>query len=350
MRGIGQMARESGLTVSALRFYDGAGVLPPARVDPHSNYRWYSDEQVVAARLIARLRRVGMPLADIGRVLEPTARTPRWSTGSSRAHLTRLEAGLADARRELSAARALLDQESPAMTRPVAIRIATTAAALHRALSTVRHAVGTDPELPMLSGVLFDAQDGAAQVVATDRYRLAVAALPGAEVGPGGRRPVAGRARRRAARRTGPDRRRPGHRRGRRRPDHRGRDRGARYAPDPRLPRLPPRPARPGGPPAARRRRCAARRPWPPPRCAPPAARAAASRRSRCSRSAPTARSASPARACCEMGLNPEFLLQALDAGGGGQLVLELDGPIAPAGHPRSRTGPATCGCSCRCG
>ena len=31
-----------------------------------------------------------------------------------------------------------------------------------------------------------------------------------------------------------------------------------------------------------------------------------------------------------EMGLNREFLLQALDAGGGGQLVLELDGPIAP--------------------
>ena len=31
-----------------------------------------------------------------------------------------------------------------------------------------------------------------------------------------------------------------------------------------------------------------------------------------------------------EMGLNREFLLQALDAGGDGQLVLELDGPIAP--------------------
>ena len=32
MRGIGQMARESGLTVSALRFYDGAGVLVPIRL------------------------------------------------------------------------------------------------------------------------------------------------------------------------------------------------------------------------------------------------------------------------------------------------------------------------------
>ena len=30
MRGIGEMARSSGLGVSALRFYDGAGVLVPA--------------------------------------------------------------------------------------------------------------------------------------------------------------------------------------------------------------------------------------------------------------------------------------------------------------------------------
>jgi DNA polymerase-3 subunit beta len=31
-----------------------------------------------------------------------------------------------------------------------------------------------------------------------------------------------------------------------------------------------------------------------------------------------------------EMGVDREFLLEALDAGGSSQLVLELDGPIAP--------------------
>ncbi len=31
-----------------------------------------------------------------------------------------------------------------------------------------------------------------------------------------------------------------------------------------------------------------------------------------------------------EVGLNPEFLLQALDAAAAAQLVLELDGPITP--------------------
>lgn len=176
MRGIGRMARESGLTVSALRFYDGAGVLVPARVDPHSGYRWYTDDQVVSARLIARLRRVGMRLADICRVLEHRD-DPVVVDEVLRAHLTRLEDGLADARRELSAARALLDLESRMTT-----TIRTTAAELRRALSAVRHAVGTDPELPMLTGVLLDATEGDPRLVATDRYRLALRALPGAAV------------------------------------------------------------------------------------------------------------------------------------------------------------------------
>ncbi len=176
MRGIGRMARESGLTVSALRFYDGAGVLVPAYVDPRSGYRWYADDQVVAARLVARLRRVGLPLADICRVLEHRGDRPAVDA-ILQAHLTRLEDGLTDARRELSTARALLDQEMPAMT-----VVRTTAAELAAALRAVRYAVGTDPELPMLTGVLLDVDDATARFAATDRYRLAVSTVTGAEV------------------------------------------------------------------------------------------------------------------------------------------------------------------------
>ena len=181
MRGIGQMARESGLTVSALRFYDGAGVLVPASKDPQSNYRWYSDDQVVPARLIARLRRVGLPLADIARVLEHR-RDPSVVDEVLGAHLTRLEDGLADARRELLHARALLDQEKPVTSSPTPASVRTTAAELAAALRAVRYAVGTDPDLPMLTGVLLDVDDSAARLAATDRYRLAVSALSGAEV------------------------------------------------------------------------------------------------------------------------------------------------------------------------
>src|SRR4051812_30418972 len=139
MRGIGQMARDSGLTVSALRFYDSVGVLVPARVDPRSNYRWYADDQVVTARLLARLRRVGMPLADIARVLENRSDRPLVEA-ILQAHLTRLEDGLSDARRELSAARSLLDQESPMTATDIPTTVSTSAAELRPALRSVRYA------------------------------------------------------------------------------------------------------------------------------------------------------------------------------------------------------------------
>jgi DNA polymerase III sliding clamp (beta) subunit (PCNA family) len=149
-------------------------VIVPARVHPQTGYRWYSDDQVLVARLVARLRRVGMPLADIGRVLEHRDRLPVVDEVLE-AHLTRLEAGVANARRELSAARSLLSQESH-MT-----RITTTADALGAAITAVRYAVSSDPDLPMLGGILLKAENGV-RLVATDRYRLAVSALGGATV------------------------------------------------------------------------------------------------------------------------------------------------------------------------
>jgi DNA-binding transcriptional MerR regulator len=183
MRGIGQMARECGLTVSALRFYDSVGVLVPARVDPRSNYRWYADDQVVTARLLARLRRVGMPLAEICRVLDNRRDRPAVDA-ILQAHLTRLEDGLADARRELSAARSLLDQESAVPTENLTAetRLTVHADQLRTALRAVRYAVGTDPELPMLHGVLLDVDGETARLAASDRYRLAVSTLAGATV------------------------------------------------------------------------------------------------------------------------------------------------------------------------
>lgn len=179
MRSIGEMARDSGLGVSALRFYDRAGVLGPAWVDPASGYRWYAPEQLDEARLLARLRRVGMPLADIRLVLAG------WSgeeadlvRGLLQAHLRRLEQGLAEARSEFSTIRELLDhRENPMTASPLTgtVRLSLPAPALAAALDAVRFATGRDPELPMLGGVLFDIEGDALRVVATDRYRLAVA-------------------------------------------------------------------------------------------------------------------------------------------------------------------------------
>lgn len=312
MRGIGETARASGLTVSALRFYDGAGVLVPASVDPWSGYRRYSDEQVVVARLVARLRRVAMPLADIRRVIEH--RDDRAVVDAVlQAHLARLEDGLADARRELFHARSLLAQERTMTS------IRTTTTALLEALRTVRVAVGTDPELPMLTGVLLDADAETVRLAATDRYRLAVSEIEGAELdGPAVSvllpvglvdelltAPVGGPATVRVEGDGVVVDTEGGSVRGRRLddefPDYRRVLRaGSRHRLDVDV--------------ATLRADLAA---------AP-------------TRTVPTGPDGPEQTATVltvggiEMGVNREFLLEALDAGGAGQLVLELDGPLAP--------------------
>ncbi|MFJ8827356.1 MerR family transcriptional regulator [Streptomyces sp. NPDC102467] len=65
---IGAFARASRLSPKALRLYDELGLLPPARVDPATGYRMYAPEQLEQARLVAWLRRLGMPLARIRQV------------------------------------------------------------------------------------------------------------------------------------------------------------------------------------------------------------------------------------------------------------------------------------------
>ena len=65
MFGIGEFARRSRLSPKALRRYDELGLLPPDRVDPSTGYRWYAQSQLGQARLVAELRQIGMPLAQI---------------------------------------------------------------------------------------------------------------------------------------------------------------------------------------------------------------------------------------------------------------------------------------------
>ncbi|MGY1436546.1 MerR family transcriptional regulator [Streptomyces reniochalinae] len=67
---IGAFAKASRLSPKALRLYDRLGLVTPARVDPFSGYRLYAPAQLERARLVAWLRRLGMPLARIQRVCE----------------------------------------------------------------------------------------------------------------------------------------------------------------------------------------------------------------------------------------------------------------------------------------
>jgi DNA-binding transcriptional MerR regulator len=62
---IGEFARRSQLSAKALRLYDELGLLPPARVDDDSGYRFYEPGQLEQARLITALRRLQVSLAEI---------------------------------------------------------------------------------------------------------------------------------------------------------------------------------------------------------------------------------------------------------------------------------------------
>lgn len=75
---IGTFAKASRLSPKALRLYDELGLLSPARVDPVTGYRLYAPAQLDQARLVAWLRRLGMPLARIQRVcaLDPSDAVP----------------------------------------------------------------------------------------------------------------------------------------------------------------------------------------------------------------------------------------------------------------------------------
>ncbi|MEE6262283.1 MerR family transcriptional regulator [Plantactinospora sonchi] len=199
MLSIGEMARASGLTVSALRFYDGAGVLAPALVDPATGYRWYATDQLPEARLLAGLRRIGMPLAELSRLLDLRGSDLAAASSLLDAHLSRLEDGLADARREISRLRALFlapapeDSVYPAERSGRAgfrVRLTVPDADLAAAVDAVRFAARLNPALPVLGGVWFETDGHVLRLIATDRYRMAVAELDAAPTRDGPTRAV----------------------------------------------------------------------------------------------------------------------------------------------------------------
>ncbi|MEU7021295.1 MerR family transcriptional regulator [Streptomyces sp. NPDC046203] len=98
---IGDFARASGLSAKALRRYDETGLLPPARVDPYTGYRYYSPDQVEQARLVRWLRHIGMPLADTGRVCALYAADAAGAARAIRAYWAEVEARTA-VRRDLA--------------------------------------------------------------------------------------------------------------------------------------------------------------------------------------------------------------------------------------------------------
>ncbi len=140
LMGIGEFARLSRLSPKALRLYDELGLLPPARIDLDSGYRWYAGGQLDQARLVASLRQIGVPLAQIKVILGLDAPA---AAGQVAAWWTAAEAGHA-ARRELAGY--LVDRLNG--KKPVMYEIAVRDIPARSLLTLLRH-VHADEQIPV---------------------------------------------------------------------------------------------------------------------------------------------------------------------------------------------------------
>ncbi|HEX5470679.1 MAG TPA: MerR family transcriptional regulator [Lacipirellulaceae bacterium] len=71
MFSIGEFSTASGIPVRTLRFYHEVGLLVPAGVDPHNNYRSYDERNLELARVIVALRSMEFKLEEIREILSP---------------------------------------------------------------------------------------------------------------------------------------------------------------------------------------------------------------------------------------------------------------------------------------
>ncbi len=113
---VGDLARRAGVAPSAVRFYEAAGALPPARRGPNG-YREFTETDLAHLRLVITLRRLGLPPVEAGRLatlclahggidldLAPLIAEQRARIARQTSELARLDAELTDLEDTVTAA------------------------------------------------------------------------------------------------------------------------------------------------------------------------------------------------------------------------------------------------------
>lgn len=168
MMSIGVFAELVGLTASALRFYDDAGMLRPAQVDPSTGYRFYSRSQVPRACRLRQLREIGMPLPAISEFFAADADEAARLLDD---HVVGMTMEAEKLRRAAETLAASLRAESRRVVCTVPGPV------LAGAVDQVSASTGHDPDIPVLNGVHMETGSGCVRLTATDRYRLATRTL-----------------------------------------------------------------------------------------------------------------------------------------------------------------------------
>jgi protein phosphatase len=138
---IGEFARAARLSPKALRLYDDLGLLRPYRVDEWSGYRYYVPSQLERARLVAWLRRLGMPLTQIGVVVE----SPRTEAAATVAAFLRVTAAdFAERQRLAQFLISYLSEGATAVPEPLSPSPAVSAAGAPGVPLAIRYAAASD--------------------------------------------------------------------------------------------------------------------------------------------------------------------------------------------------------------
>lgn len=108
---IGEAARASGVSAKMIRYYEDAGLVPPAARSV-AGYRLYGAADVHRFRFIRRARDLGFPVAEIGELLGLWSDRSRRSADVKRlaqAHIADLEGRIAKLRQMADTLQALAD-------------------------------------------------------------------------------------------------------------------------------------------------------------------------------------------------------------------------------------------------
>lgn len=132
---ISEFSRLGRVPASTLRFYDEAGLLQPAVVDPSSEYRYYRTEQLEQLHRILALKDMGFALSDIATIMKRDP-SPAELADLFSAQLAHLASEADAARQRLQRARVRLDRLAPRRAGPRAEIVVKAADALQ--IATLR--------------------------------------------------------------------------------------------------------------------------------------------------------------------------------------------------------------------
>lgn len=62
---IGEFSKMCKITIKSLRYYDEVGLLKPEYIDPFTNYRFYTTNQILELHHIQSLRQIGLSISEI---------------------------------------------------------------------------------------------------------------------------------------------------------------------------------------------------------------------------------------------------------------------------------------------